>query len=43
MLARIKELELIQQVLSGADVKFVFGEGNLTEQIRSLAGSAPRA
>ncbi len=39
MLARIKELELIQQVLSGADVKFVFGEGNLAEQIRSLAGS----
>ena len=38
ILARIKELELIQQVLSGADVKFVFGQGDLTEQIRSLAG-----
>lgn len=39
MLARIKELELIQQILSGADVKFVFGGGDLTEQLRSLVKS----
>lgn len=38
MLARIKELELIQQVLAGADVKFVFGAGDLGEQLRSLVG-----
>lgn len=38
MLARIKELELVQQVLAGAEVKFVFGQGDLTEQLRSLAG-----
>ncbi len=36
MLARIKELELIQQVLAGADVKFVFGGSDLTEQLRTL-------
>lgn len=41
MLARIKELELIQQILSGADVKFVFGQGDLTEQLRSLVGPGP--
>jgi regulator of protease activity HflC (stomatin/prohibitin superfamily) len=39
MLARIKELELLQQVLAGADVKFVFGAGELGEQLRSLVGT----
>jgi regulator of protease activity HflC (stomatin/prohibitin superfamily) len=38
MLARIKEMELLQQVLAGADVKFVFGAGDLGEQLRSLVG-----
>ncbi len=42
MLARMKELEMVQQVLSGADVKFVFGSGELADQLRSLAGPASK-
>ncbi len=36
-LMRIKELEMLQDVLAGADVRFVLGQGNLTDQVRSLA------
>lgn len=36
MLARMKELELLQGVLTGARATFVFGSGEMTEQLRSL-------
>lgn len=36
VLLRIKELELLQEILADKRVSFVFGEGNLTEQIRRL-------
>jgi regulator of protease activity HflC (stomatin/prohibitin superfamily) len=35
-LARLKELELLKEVLSGTSATFVFGEGDLAGQIRSL-------
>lgn len=40
LLARLKELEALQEVLSGAEVTFVLGQGPLTEQIRGLVASA---
>lgn len=36
MLARMKELELLQGVLAGSRATFVFGPGEMTEQLRSL-------
>ncbi len=35
-LARLKELELLKDVLAGTKATFVFGSGDLTEQIRGL-------
>jgi regulator of protease activity HflC (stomatin/prohibitin superfamily) len=35
-LARMKELEALQEILSGAKATFVLGQGDLTEQIGSL-------
>ncbi len=35
-LARLKELELLQEILAGANATFVFGNGDLSEQVRSL-------
>ncbi len=35
-LARMKELELLQEILRGAKTSFVFGGGDLSEQVRSL-------
>jgi len=35
-LARIKELELLQTILAGAKATFVFGQGDVAEQVRSL-------
>jgi len=35
-LARIKELELLGEILSGVDAKFVLGSGDLVGQLRSL-------
>ena len=35
-LARMRELELLKDVLAGAKVSFVLGERNLAEQVRSL-------
>ena len=35
-LARLKELELLQSMLSGAKATFVFGGGDIAEQVRSL-------
>lgn len=40
-LARIKELEALQEILAGARATFVFGQGELTDQIRSLIGKGP--
>lgn len=36
VLARMKEMEALAEILAGADTKFVFGNGNVSEQIRSL-------
>jgi regulator of protease activity HflC (stomatin/prohibitin superfamily) len=41
-LARLKELEMLQAVLSGAKTTFVFGSGDIAEQVRSLV-SKPEA
>jgi regulator of protease activity HflC (stomatin/prohibitin superfamily) len=35
-LARLKELELLKEVLAGTSATFVFGEGDLAAQVRSL-------
>ena len=35
-LARLKELELLKEVLAGTSATFVFGEGDLAEQVRKL-------
>jgi regulator of protease activity HflC (stomatin/prohibitin superfamily) len=42
-LARMRELELLKDVLAGAKVSFVIGEGNLTEQIRGLVAGAEKS
>ncbi len=39
MLARMKELEGLQEILSGAKTTFIFGSGELTDQVRSLVGN----
>ena len=36
-LRRLKELELLKEVLAGARATFVFGAGDVAEQVRSLA------
>ena len=35
-LSRLKELELLKEVLAGTSATFVFGEGDLAEQVRKL-------
>jgi regulator of protease activity HflC (stomatin/prohibitin superfamily) len=35
-LARLKELELLKDVLAGAKTTFVFGNGDIAEQVRGL-------
>ena len=35
-LARLKELEMLKEVLAGTSATFVFGEGDLAAQVRSL-------
>ena len=35
-LSRLKELEMLQEVLAGTKATFVLGQGDLTEQIRGL-------
>jgi len=46
-LTRMKELEALQEILKGAKTTFVLGQGDITEQVRSLVsrdaaiGSAP--
>ncbi|MFN0134800.1 MAG: slipin family protein, partial [Phycisphaerae bacterium] len=41
-LARLKELELLQEILSGTKTTFVFGSGDLAGQVRSLIASEQR-
>src|SRR5262249_3124327 len=36
VLARMKELELLQEILAGSKATFVFGAGDITEQFRGL-------
>ena len=36
-LRRIKEMEMLQEVLAGADVRFVLGQGDVAGQVRALA------
>src|SRR5204863_533675 len=38
-LARLKELEMLKEVLAGTKATFVFGQGDLTEQIRGLVAA----
>jgi len=40
ILARMKELELLQEVLAGAKTSFVFGQGDLIKQVRGLVQDA---
>ena len=40
-LARLKELEMLQQILSGTKTTFVLGGGELTQQIRGLISTEP--
>ena len=35
-LARLKELEMLKEVLAGAKTTFVFGDGDIAEQVRGL-------
>ena len=35
-LARLKELEMLKEVLAGAKTTFVFGSGDVAEQVRRL-------
>jgi regulator of protease activity HflC (stomatin/prohibitin superfamily) len=39
-LARLKELEMLEKILAGSNATFVFGQGDLTEQLRTLTASA---
>jgi len=41
-LARLKELELLKDVLAGTSATFVFGEGDLAGQLRTLVASDGR-
>jgi hypothetical protein len=42
VLARLKELEMLKEVLAGTSATFVFGQGELTDQIKSLVGANPK-
>ncbi len=39
ILARLKELELLQEVLAGTKATFVFGQGDVLGQVQSLVGA----
>ncbi|HEY7116846.1 MAG TPA: slipin family protein [Tepidisphaeraceae bacterium] len=41
-LARLKELELLKEVLAGTKATFVFGQGDLSEQVRGLVAAEKR-
>ena len=36
VLARMKELEALTEILNGAKTTFIFGQGDVTEQVRRL-------
>ena len=36
VLARMKELEALTEILDGAKTTFIFGQGDVTEQVRRL-------
>jgi hypothetical protein len=38
-LARLKELELLKDVLAGSKATFVFGGGDIAEQVRGLVAT----
>jgi len=40
VLARLKELEMLEKILAGANATFVFAPGDVSDQIRSLVASA---
>jgi hypothetical protein len=39
-LQRLKELEVLKEVLAGTTATFVLGQGDLTDQFRTLIGAA---
>jgi hypothetical protein len=39
LLVRLKELELLKDVLSGTNTTFVLGQGDLSDQLRSLVAT----
>ena len=39
-LQRLKELEILKDVLSGTNATFVLGQGDLNEQLRTLIGAS---
>lgn len=41
-LARLKELEMLKEVLAGTKATFVFGQGEIAEQIRKLVATDPK-
>ncbi len=41
VLARVRELELLKDVLAGTKATFVFGQGDLADQVRSLVSAPP--
>jgi regulator of protease activity HflC (stomatin/prohibitin superfamily) len=43
VLARLKELEMLQSILAGSKATFVFGQGDLSEQVRSLVAGGKDA
>lgn len=42
VLARMKELEALQDILKGTKATFLFGRGDVLEQVRTLAGPADK-
>jgi regulator of protease activity HflC (stomatin/prohibitin superfamily) len=40
-LARLKELEMLQSILAGSKATFVFGAGDIAEQVRTLVTASP--
>lgn len=41
-LARLKELEMLEKILAGANATFVLGQGDIGEQIRGLVAAEKR-
>jgi regulator of protease activity HflC (stomatin/prohibitin superfamily) len=42
-LARLKELELLKEVLAGTTSTFIFGEGDLVRQVKGLVAQPPKS